>query len=62
MQEEFEKYGFNFKKADNENIIIKSYTSRIDTVFGITYVIIPTNHKKLENLITPDQKELVKNI
>ncbi len=37
---------------------ISVYTTRIDTVFGMTYAVIAPDHKDVEKFITPEQKEV----
>jgi len=51
---------FGMKKSDNENIKISVYTTRIDTVFGMTYAVLAPDHKDIEKFITGEQKELCK--
>jgi len=37
---------------------ISVYTTRIDTVFGMTYTVLAPDHKDVGNFITPKQKEI----
>ncbi len=37
---------------------IRVYTTRIDTVFGMTYAVLAPDHKDVEKFITPEQKEV----
>ncbi len=48
---------FEMKKSDDENIKISVYTTRIDTVFGMTYTVLAPDHKDVEKFITEEQKE-----
>jgi len=38
--------------------ILEVYSSRIDTIFGMTYVVLSSNYKDIEKFITPEQKEV----
>ena len=38
------------------NIKISVYTTRIDTVYGMTYVVLAADHKDVNDWITPEQK------
>jgi leucyl-tRNA synthetase len=51
---------FIMKKDDNENISLSVYTTRIDTVFGMTYVVIAPDHKDVELFITTEQEKVCK--
>ncbi|PID86310.1 leucine--tRNA ligase, partial [Candidatus Gracilibacteria bacterium] len=51
---------FEMKKSDNENLKISVYTTRIDTVFGMTYAVLAPDHKDVEKFITEEQKEICK--
>jgi leucyl-tRNA synthetase len=42
---------------DNSQSFISVYTTRVDTVFGMTYVVIAPDHKDVEKFITFEQKE-----
>jgi len=35
------------------------FTTRVDTLLGVTFVVIAANHSKLDNLVTKDQKSAV---
>jgi leucyl-tRNA synthetase len=51
---------FNMKKSDDENISISVYTTRIDTVFGMTYVVIAPDYKDVEKFISPSEEKACK--
>ena len=51
---------FILKKAWDETKSISVYTTRIDTVFGMTYAVLAPDHKDVDNFITPKQKEVCK--
>jgi leucyl-tRNA synthetase len=36
------------------------YTTRIDTIFGMTYVVIAPDHKDVEKFVTLEQEEACK--
>lgn len=44
------------KKSDDSSKSISIYTTRIDTVFGMTYAVIAPDHEKVQEFITPEQK------
>lgn len=48
---------FEMKKAWDETKSVRVYTTRLDTVFGMTYAVIAPDHKDVLDFITPDQKE-----
>ncbi len=48
---------FDMKKSDDETKSISVYTTRIDTVFGMTYAVLAPDHKNVEDFITTEQKE-----
>ena len=48
---------FELKKADDETKGIRVYTTRVDTVFGMTYAVLAPDHKDVEDYITSDNKE-----
>ncbi len=45
---------FEMKLAWNESKSIRVYTTRIDTVFGMTYAVIAPDHKDIGNFITDE--------
>jgi len=36
--------------------VIRVYTTRVDTVFGMTYAVIAPDHKDINDFITEEQK------
>jgi leucyl-tRNA synthetase len=48
----------DFKVADKD-ITLTVFTTRPDTIFGVTYVSIAPEHELIEKLTTPEQKEAV---
>ena len=46
---------FEMKKSDDETKYIRVYTTRIDTVFGMTYAVLAPDHKNVNDFITPEQ-------
>jgi len=51
---------FKMKKAWDDSKFISVYTTRIDTVFGMTYAVLAPDHSDVDNFITPEQKEVCK--
>lgn len=49
---------FEMKKADDATKHIRVYTTRVDTVFGMTYAVLAPDHPKVEEFITPEQREV----
>jgi len=47
---------FEMKKSDNETKSISVYTTRIDTVFGMTYAVLAPDHPSVNDFITEKQK------
>lgn len=47
---------FELKKSGDDDASIRVYTTRIDTVFGMTYRVIAPDHTDVDKFITPDQK------
>ena len=45
---------FEMKKVDDESKSIRTYTTRIDTVFWMSYVVIAPDHKDVRDYITDD--------
>ncbi|GHU30899.1 leucine--tRNA ligase [Spirochaetia bacterium] len=48
-----------FKIAGLENETIKIYTTRPDTLFGATYMVLAPEHPLVQRITTPDQKDAV---
>ncbi len=46
---------FDMKKSDDQSKSISVYTTRIDTVFGMTYAVLAPDHKNVMDFITPEQ-------
>lgn len=49
-----------FKVAELDGIEIPVYTTRPDTVFGVTYLVVSPEYPLIDKLITPDNREKVK--
>ncbi len=47
---------FEMKKSDDASKAISVYTTRIDTVFGMTYAVLAPDHPQVWDFITPEQK------
>lgn len=47
---------FELKKSDDSLKSIRVYTTRVDTVFGMTYAVIAPDHKDVQDFITPENK------
>lgn len=45
------------KKAGDESKSIRVYTTRVDTVFGMTYAVIAPDHPSVEDFITQENRE-----
>lgn len=48
---------FEMKKSWDETKSVSVYTTRLDTVFGMTYAVIAPDHKDVLDFITPEQKD-----
>ena len=48
-----------FKIAENPEIEIPVFTTRPDTVFGVTYLVIAPEYPDIDKLITPENKQIV---
>lgn len=49
---------FELKKSDDDTKAIRVYTTRVDTVFGMTYCVIAPDHPHVQDFITDDQKSV----
>ena len=47
-------------KVQNSDDVFEIYTTRIDTVFGMSFVVMAPEHPLVEKITTPEQKEAVK--
>ena len=52
---------FSLKKSDDDTKSISVYTTRIDTVFGMTYAVLAPDHSSVEDFITEKQKQACEN-
>lgn len=48
---------FEMKKSDDESKSISVYTTRVDTVYGMTYAVLAPDHPDVEGFITPDHRQ-----
>ena len=46
-------------KIDGTSNSIKAYTTRLDTLFGVTFVVIAPEHPMINELVKPEQKQAV---
>lgn len=49
-----------FKVAELDNVEIPVFTTRPDTVFGVTYLVVAPEYSIIDKLITPENKEKVR--
>jgi len=49
----------HFPLADNSGEAIKVFTTRPDTLFGVTYMVLAPEHPLVEKITTPNQKEQI---
>lgn len=47
---------FEMKKSSDDTKSIRVYTTRVDTVFGMTYAVIAPDHPNVEDFITDENK------
>ena len=52
---------FRFKVKEVEGLEVPVYTTRPDTVHGITYLVVAPEYKDIEKLTTPENKQAVEN-
>ena len=50
-----------FKVKDKSDLSVKVYTTRPDTIYGVTYVVVAPEYKDIEKLTTDENKEAVEN-
>ena len=50
---------FRFKVKEIEGMVVPVYTTRPDTVHGITYLVVAPEYKDIEKLTTPENKDKV---
>jgi leucyl-tRNA synthetase len=43
-------------KSDDATKSIRVYTTRVDTVYGMTYAVLAPDHPSVEDFITSDQR------
>lgn len=48
---------FEMKKSDDSTKSIFVYTTRVDTVFGMTYAVLAPDHPDVEGFITPEHRQ-----
>jgi leucyl-tRNA synthetase len=48
---------FTLKKVGDESKSIGVYTTRVDTVFGMTYAVLAPDHKDVMEFVTEEQKQ-----
>jgi leucyl-tRNA synthetase len=46
----------NSDKSDSKSEIIEVFTTRVDTLFGVTFLVLAPEHELVTSLTTPDQK------
>ena len=46
-------------KVDGSESAIRAFTTRLDTLFGVTFVVVAPEHPMLESLVTEDNKQAV---
>ncbi len=49
----------SFALEGHPNQFIKVYTTRLDTIYGVTFMVLAPEHELVEQLITPDHREEV---
>lgn len=49
----------DFKLDTAENEAIRVFTTRIDTIFGVTFMVLAPEHELVERITTPEQREEV---
>ena len=41
------------------DVSLKTFTTRIDTIFGVTFIVIAPEHPLVSSITTPDRKQAV---
>ncbi|RMG41542.1 MAG: leucine--tRNA ligase [Planctomycetota bacterium] len=63
LQQEFEQFLQHRRKSgfprEPDDRVLRVYTTRPDTLFGATYMVIAPEHPLIERLTTPEQREAV---
>ncbi|WP_317207164.1 leucine--tRNA ligase [Rhodoflexus caldus] len=49
----------SFALEGHPNQFIKVYTTRLDTIYGVTFMVLAPEHELVEQLVTPDRREEV---
>jgi leucyl-tRNA synthetase len=49
---------FELKKSDDETKKIRVYTTRVDTVYGMTYAVLAPDHPSIDDFITDDYRTI----
>ncbi|MBI5388975.1 leucine--tRNA ligase [Candidatus Woesearchaeota archaeon] len=47
-------------KVEEKHVILDTFTTTVDTIYGVTFVVISPEHPKLSTLITKEQEENIK--
>ncbi|MBO3269818.1 leucine--tRNA ligase [Hymenobacter defluvii] len=48
-----------FPLAEAQNQVIKVYTTRVDTIYGVTFLVLAPEHELVAQLTTPEQQQAV---
>ena len=54
------EFGFDISEYDLDSETLVTFTTRIDTVYGVTFVVLAPEHPLVEALTAPKQKDAVK--
>ncbi|MQG66392.1 MAG: leucine--tRNA ligase [SAR202 cluster bacterium] len=54
------EFGFDISEYDLDSETLVTFTTRIDTVYGVTFVVLAPEHPLVEALTAPEQKDAVK--
>ena len=49
---------FEMEKSDNTDISIRVYTTRVDTVYGMTYAVLAPDHPMVNDFITDNYRTI----